>query len=100
MRHRMLVSLLLPLGLPACMAVDPPSPLSSTQGTTLVETGEVIAIAPLSAQPRIEASQTRLTVRLATGEVRSYTVDAAAGFRIGDRVGVSSNRGKVGISRQ
>jgi hypothetical protein len=89
--------------------------MSSTQGITLVQAGEIVDIAPGDApthnassgsqDARTESTSSAqmpvlVRVRFADGEVRGYTVDAGMRLTVGDRVIVTSNRGTVLISRQ
>lgn len=117
MRSRLYAPFTLTAGLCACMtpAAETQSTLSSTQGITLVQAGEIVALvrpdasinntASGSQDARVEsAALTQLPVvvqvRFADGEVRGYTVDAGMRLAVGDRVIVTSNRGTVLISRQ
>lgn len=61
--------------------------VSSTEGSTLVQTGEVTAV-----------NETHLTIRLQNGELRVYAVGTGEVFRIGDRVRLISHKGETRIT--
>lgn len=142
-------TLLLAALLQAACASAPPAPLMSTQGTTLVQTAQIIdmrditvrggrpsgvgsfvgailgsiagsrigsgngsaaagiggAVAGGMAGQRAEESgmsnsATELTVRLANGDIRSYRVDRAEQFRIGDTVKLTTSNGITRVTQQ
>ena len=73
--------------LAACAHEPGPSTVWSTEGSTLVRTGEVTVV-----------NEARLTVRLEDGELQIYPVAPGAIFRVGDHVKLISHRGEVTIT--
>jgi len=70
----------------AACAHDPDrATVSSTEGSTLVRTGEVTAV-----------NESQLTVRLEDGELRVFQSPGL--FHVGDHVKVSSHKGEVRIT--
>ena len=78
---------LLSVALAACAHDPERSFVSSTEGSTLVRTGEVTAV-----------NETQVTVRLQEGELKTYQVEPDATFRVGDRVKLVSHKGVVGVT--
>lgn len=78
---------LLSATLAACAHEPDRSLVSSTEGSTLVRTGEVTAV-----------NETQITVRLQRGELRTYQAEPGATFRVGDRVKLVSHKGEVRIT--
>jgi len=70
-----------------CVAQQWPM-VSSTEGTTLVETGQVIAVRDL----------TEISIRFSDGGVRTYQVRPDESFHVGDQVKVITNRGNTRLS--
>ena len=70
-----------------CAAQQQPT-VSSTEGTTLVEIGQVTNVRDLS----------EISVRFNDGNVRTYQVKPEESFRVGDPVKVITNRGNTRLS--
>lgn len=88
MRNASLFALaLLSVVLAACAHDADRSFVSSTEGSTLVRTGEVTAV-----------NETQVTVRLQEGELKTYPVEPDVTFRVGDRVKLVSRKGEVRVT--
>jgi hypothetical protein len=93
MRQPLFLSLLCLIpALPACSAVAPLPPASSTQGVTLVKLGKVVGVEA--------GNPAEVTVMFDNGEVRRYEAGSTPAFQLGDNVAVSENRGVIRLSRQ
>lgn len=84
-------------------AVQQASPplISSTQGTTLVRSGQVTSVGDVAtAAASLETRNTRrITVRFDDGDTRTYEVAAEETIRVGETVKVVINNSKVRITR-
>lgn len=89
-------------------------PISSTQGSTLVQVATVVAVRPLArpepaapgraipgdlppGQPPSSSLQ-EITVQFQDGRIRRYHIDSQEEWRVGEQVQVSESRGQVRLS--
>jgi hypothetical protein len=73
----------------------PAAPTSSTQGTTVVRGAQLMEILA----PPEPGKPQRLVLRYDDGGAGVIDAPADTGWRVGDRVRVSTHRGSVGVER-
>jgi hypothetical protein len=86
------------LALAGCATQHAGELVSSTEGSTLVRSGQVTQVSEL-ASPGAATPTTVVTIRFAEGDERTYEVAARDAPQVGDRVRLTSNKDGTRISR-